>query len=478
VTVAGGLFFPQSKSLRIDPVEFSPALQQTITYAAVAARSFQQASELLDQIGGLDVDPKQVERLTRAVGEERLAERDTATAAWRDLPVTQKFGLPRGVAAPDLAVVMCDGGRLQLLDRNVASPRAEPIARPPQAEPPGPGSEPSVTPSPTPTATTSSSGAQDAEAFDEEVVKRGHWREDKLGLLLTMQSEPHATDPCPTLPDCFLDEARIGELVRQLGPCARRAEDTEPGAFAVASASDAQEADRDAEACVVVYEPPTVATRQVVGSCRPWKSFAPILAAAAWSLGLMDAARKAFVGDGAANNWRLHKKFFSSFVAVLDFIHALSYVYAAAMAGRRQAEGWAAYRRWIAWVWEGRVAVVIEELAARQAELGRPEEGEAETSPRQVVSKALGYLGNHQEKMRYAEYRRAGLPITSSLMESAVKQMNQRVKGTEKFWSSSGGEAMVQLRADQLSDGDVLEGFWQRRQAAATGQRHYRRRAG
>jgi hypothetical protein len=35
-------------------------------------------------------------------------------------------------------------------------------------------------------------------------------------------------------------------------------------------------------------------------------------------------------------------------------------------------------------------------------------------------------------------------------------------------------EAILQLRADYLSDGAVMEGFGQRRQAAATGQRNYR----
>jgi len=62
-------------------------------------------------------------------------------------------------------------------------------------------------------------------------------------------------------------------------------------------------------------------------------------------------------------------------------------------------------------------------------------------------------------------------------MESVVKQINQRVKGTEKFWSEEGSEALLQLRADQLSDGEPLEAFWKRRQAASTGQRRYRRAA-
>jgi hypothetical protein len=62
----------------------------------------------------------------------------------------------------------------------------------------------------------------------------------------------------------------------------------------------------------------------------------------------------------------------------------------------------------------------------------------------------------------------------SSLVESMVKQVSRRVKGTEKFWGEEGAEAILQLRADSLSDGEVLEAFWQRRQAAATGQRTYR----
>jgi hypothetical protein len=92
-----------------------------------------------------------------------------------------------------------------------------------------------------------------------------------------------------------------------------------------------------------------------------------------------------------------------------------------------------------------------------------------------VVAKTLVYLRNHQDKMHYDAYRKEGLLVTSSLMESAVKQVNQRMKGTEKLWSEGGGEALLQLCADHLSDGEVLKAFWQRRQAKATGQRRYRR---
>lgn len=89
----------------------------------------------------------------------------------------------------------------------------------------------------------------------------------------------------------------------------------------------------------------------------------------------------------------------------------------------------------------------IERIAApasRQAEPGLPTAEDSETSPRQIVSKALTYLQNHQPQMRYPEYRKLGLPITSSHLESTIKELNYRIKGTEKFWSSEGGASVLQ----------------------------------
>ena len=59
--------------------------------------------------------------------------------------------------------------------------------------------------------------------------------------------------------------------------------------------------------------------------------------------------------------------------------------------------------------------------------------------------------------MDYPRYRRQGLPVTSALMESLVKEMNYRVKGTEMFWNDpSGAEAILQVRAAALCDDDRL----------------------
>jgi hypothetical protein len=50
---------------------------------------------------------------------------------------------------------------------------------------------------------------------------------------------------------------------------------------------------------------------------------------------------------------------------------------------------------------------------------------------------------------------------------------NRRVKGTEKFWSEGGAEALLQLAADYLSETNPLATLWRERPGRATGQRHY-----
>jgi len=60
--------------------------------------------------------------------------------------------------------------------------------------------------------------------------------------------------------------------------------------------------------------------------------------------------------------------------------------------------------------------------------------------------------------MKYAEYRKLGLLITSSHIESTIQQSNRRVKGTEKFWDQD-AEPLLQLAADHISETNDLDRF-------------------
>ena len=100
---------------------------------------------------------------------------------------------------------------------------------------------------------------------------------------------------------------------------------------------------------------------------------------------------------------------------------------------------------------------MIEELEARLERL-EPFDGKLPpTDPREAVRRALGYLKSNESRMNNAAYRKQGLPVSSSPVESLIKEINYRVKGTEKFWDHpEGAEAILRVRAAQLSDDDRL----------------------
>jgi hypothetical protein len=458
-------FFPQSRALGIDQGHYSCSVLDLVCYAGANKASFREASLDLDKLAALDVSEKQVERLCKRLGAERLAERDAQVRAFEALPLVQrKEGAPAGVLPPgpgQVAVVMADAGMLQLRDA-AAGDDAAPAAAPSTAGPVGP-------PVPDRDPTSGEAAPKDDPDDPDDAEASGHWREDKVGLVLRMKSQASAADPCPQIPPTFLNAERVGQIVRGLKKSAARVveDQDEPGA-AEGPAAVSEEKD---------YEGPELEERRVVASRRSWPLFGAILASAAWAAGLARAERQAFVADGARSIWKVWRRWFSSYEPVLDFIHALSYVYQAAKAvGGDVVRGWELYREWIAWVWQGQVQGVLARLQQWQEENGEAEPSDGETSARRVVSEALRYLRNNQGKMKYAAYRRQGLPIVSSLVESMVKQISRRVKGTEKFWGEEGAEAILQLRADYLSDDEPMEDFWQRRQDAATGQRRYRSR--
>src|SRR5262249_53920149 len=104
---------------------------------------------------------------------------------------------------------------------------------------------------------------------------------------------------------------------------------------------------------------PEVEWRRVVATRQSSGAFGPLLAACAWGLGLLSGTRRAFLGDGAAWIWKIQQKYFPRFVPVVDFLHALSYVFAAALAGRKFEEGWEVYQEWIGWLWGGQVGRLL-----------------------------------------------------------------------------------------------------------------------
>ena len=119
--------------------------------------------------------------------------------------------------------------------------------------------------------------------------------------------------------------------------------------------------------------------------------------------------------------------------------------------------------------WQGGIGAVIEGLEVHQQRLGLPPDDADDDDPREQLRRVIGYLKNNSDRMKYAEYRRSGLPTTSAWMESTVKEINYRTKGTEMFWNNpTGAEAILQIRSASLSDDDRLMRFLTNRPGKAT----------
>jgi hypothetical protein len=417
-----GLFFPQSQALGLDRTCHSPRVQQKVVHAGVHSVSYQQAARDLVELSELNIPPKQVERLTKRIGQERTAERNAAVAAYQRRPLMEKdAAADPSRPCPQVAMVSVDGGRLQIRGSNAVSGDCS-----------------------------------------------SHWRESKVAALETYLSCESPEDPDPHVPRCFLDLGPTIRLVRGLGHAL-------PVGLDGASQGDA----RRSKARRRSARPgrPQRLVRSVVASRLTASDFGPVVEQAAWERNFFASRRRAFLGDGQAANWTIHREHFSKFEPILDFVHALSYVFAAAMAGRLPAEGFTVYLRWIQAVWSGQVETILPELKTRLAELGVPPAECSESDPRRLVFESLRYLSNNASRMRYDSYRRMGLPVMTSAVESTIKQINRRVKGSEKFWSEPGAEAILQLRADYLSETEPMKRFWNRRQNTADGHRRYRRTA-
>ena len=122
--------------------------------------------------------------------------------------------------------------------------------------------------------------------------------------------------------------------------------------------------------------------------------------------------------------------------------------------------------------WQGKITKVLNELRTQQTRIGLPDEDTSKDDPREQLRVVIGYLQNNQNRMHYQRYRCQGLPVTTAWMESLVKEINYRVKGTEMFWNNpSGAEAILQIRAAALSEDQRLTRFLSRRPGKATVRR-------
>jgi hypothetical protein len=401
--------------LKLGTHGYTPSVLHKIVQAAGEVKSHRVAATILGVVGEIAISSRHVNRLTEEVGRELAAKRDRETEDYvhhrREEPKTP---------APQRVAIALDGGRIMT-----------------RASGQGPG------------------------------VHGEQWKEDKVACLLTLEGATCVEDPHPQPPRCFLDAPKVDKLVRELqANHGSRAENELPQladlalgnkAFGASRVPTDDTAKRVARA--LVWPPQrTQEGRTCVATMRDSHEFGKMVAAEAYRRNFHAAPHGALLGDGSAWIWNVHAKWFKNLTPVVDFVHALSYLYVTATAlATSVAERWSLHVAWMTTLWQGGVREVIADLEARQQALS-PTPDDTPLSPtdaREVLRRTLTYLRNNAERMNYADYRKAGLPVSSSMVESLIKEMNYRVKGTEKFWGNpEGAEAILQVRAALLSDDD------------------------
>lgn len=271
------------------------------------------------------------------------------------------------------------------------------------------------------------------------------WRETKNACLLRMTHRTFDNDPQPDLPQAFCDPKHVAEIAEMAVP---------PPLVELSAAAPDPRPDQP-------WRPERL-VRTCLSSMADSDTFGQQMQREAHARRFFDAPFRAFLGDGLPWNWSIWKRYFATFIPILDFIHVLAYLYAAALALHSDSRAaWACYLEMARDCWQGRVGNVIDRLEAWLVEQGVGGDVKLDDhDPRTAISDAARYLTNNQERMDYPRYRQLGLPVTTALMESLVKQINYRVKGTEMFWNDPrGAEAILQLRAAALCDDGRLETY-------------------
>ena len=397
------------QKLELSAEGYSPRVLAKLVRQGGRSASFADACDDLSELAEIRISVKHLQRLVERVGGEWAAVRDAQVSAFRADRLARDYREPPTGAA----AVMLDGGRVQT-----------------RAGERGPG------------------------------VHDPGWKETKVACCLTLDSAPSVTDPQPSPPAKFLDPPAVARLVQQVkarasGAGERRDKKDKPR----------RRGKKKRRGKTRKSSRPKL-VRTAVATMADSQTFGFQVAAEVHRRGLDRAARKACVCDGQHYNWSIFELHLepAGFIGVLDVLHLLTYLYAAAHArmGRNTLKAWECYERWLRWAWAGQAPQVLDELKSAAAKLGPASKDADEQDPRRVVADAVTYVTNNQQRMDYPRYRKLGLPISSAPVESLIKQFNRRVKGSEKFWLKEGAEAVLQVRAAYLSEDGRAQRYWER----------------
>lgn len=297
-------------------------------------------------------------------------------------------------------------------------------------------------------------------------VHNPHWGDTKVACLQTYTNVDYEKDPQPEPPEAFLDPSRVERLCREMNRVRGAGGEKRSTDEAIEKLPKEKAGKKPRRKKRKKSRPDKRLkrlVRTVVATTASVGPFGWMVSAEAMKRKMYAAPKRALIGDGG--NWigPLGELHFPGWQQILDFLHLLVHLFAAARMAfiKNPKAAWTLYEQMLRDSWGGRIDAVIEALRSQVTRMKA--DATISEKDREIVELALAYVERNRERMDYPRYRRMGLPVTSSLVESLIKQINKRIKGTEQFWNNGGLEGVLQVRAAYLSEDGRAEEFHQRR---------------
>jgi hypothetical protein len=183
-------------------------------------------------------------------------------------------------------------------------------------------------------------------------------------------------------------------------------------------------------------------------------AFAARVAREATRRGFDRAARRAVLGDGATWIWNLADEYFPDAVQIVDRYHAKQHL---SDVGKAVYGATSDLAR--AWARERHDELDAGDLDAVLRAL------RTHATATDEARKCVDYVERNRERMRYPEFRAAGLCTSTGVVEAGCKvAIGTRCKRAGMHWTVAGADAIIALRCCTLSG--RFEDFWERRSTA------------
>ena len=174
----------------------------------------------------------------------------------------------------------------------------------------------------------------------------------------------------------------------------------------------------------------------------PQKEFEEYVRRAGLRMGQLGAEQVVFIADGLPINWEIQKTNFPGAITILDFYHATEHLGDFCKLFKDEKQGEGKYDDWYLMLLEGEALQVISELKEAVNEITDTDKG----------WKHINYFKKNIDRMNYDEYKKAGLPIGSGLVEGNCKfVIGKRFKGSGMRWKRADNIKVLRTRLAKLN---------------------------